>query len=214
MARIPIVILGILQMIWGFPAEAMPRAQRSASRATSHTLQRTVQRFTEAWIVAGDMQKAIAYTSPEAVHSPCLIDEVRQRNQSESQVTVREFLRKYLAERREEIVTTNAANSPSKNPRLEQFIEPLPIVNQASSGTSLAGAGQSTLFKPRKKAIQGLACNEKEGAWLLRLLSKSPIAVQAFRAKGAPEGRIMPVVLFWRKESAGWKILAVGTISQ
>ena len=214
MARLPIMILGILPMIWGFPAEAMPQGQRPASHKTSRTLQRTVQRFTETWLLTGDTQKAIAYVSQEAAQSPCLIDEVRKRNQNESRMAVREFLRKYLAERREEIVSTNAAHSPSKNPGLAGFIEPLPIANQSSSGTILAGAGQSTLFKPRKKTIQGLACDEKEAAWLVRLAGRNAIAVQAFRAKDAPEGKIAPVVLFWRRERTGWRILAVGTSSQ
>ncbi|HWY43657.1 MAG TPA: hypothetical protein VNX66_09180 [Candidatus Sulfotelmatobacter sp.] len=54
----------------------------------------------------------------------------------------------------------------------------------------------------------------KDGVGLVRLSKKGPFAVQAFRAKGAPEGKIAPIVLFWRKEKPGWKVLAVGTISQ
>ena len=155
------------------------------------------------------MRKAIAYVSQEAVHSPCLIDEVRKRSQGESQESVQGFLREYLAERREEIVANNSTAFASKVLSLAEFIETLPI-----GGRSLPTTGESTLLKPGRKTIQSLACDEKEAAWLVRLSKKGPIAVQAFRAKGAPEGKIAPIVLFWRKEKAGWKVLAVGTISQ
>ena len=210
MARLPIMILVTLQVIGGLPAEAMPREQKPVP----NTLQRRVQRFTETWLLAGDMRKAIAYVSQEAVHSPCLIDEVRKRSQGESQESVQGFLREYLAERREEILANNSTASASKVLSLAAFIEPLPIANRDIGGRLLPTTGESTLLKPGKKTIQSLACDEKEAAWLVRLSKKGPIAGQAFRAKGAPEGKIAPIVLFWRKEKAGWKVLAVGTISQ
>ncbi len=159
------------------------------------------------------MQRATAFVSQAATRSPCLIEAARGPNGTESPKSVQEFLREYLTKRREEIVGRDSVSSTEKL-MLAEFIEPLPIANQMPSGTLLRTAGESTLLKPGRKTIASLACDEKEAAWLVGLSRKSLIAVQAFRAKGAPEGKIAPVVLFWRKEKAGWRILAVGTISQ
>lgn len=164
-----------------------------------------VRSFSEAWLIEGDIEKAVAYMSDASVHSRGIIEMIKNQKKIVTPEVAKQVFADSLRSWRDRIEPATT---------LSEAIEAVPAEPLAEN-IRLSGEESEwyTIFKVNEAAARELAWDEPDAQWLIQQSKKQNLYAQAFRFKRVRNGENDSVTVFiWRREGSTWKILAVGAV--